>query len=631
MAQDRHESKLDELQQSLYDKKKSVPTSARRMIHEKNFDVPESWNESPDEVSQEEGVHTKSRITPFIFLLFSIAVCIIAGISAWLILRGTSQNVSAKLITLEAGAPEFVDGGETFDYTVRVVNQNKEQLELVNVDISYPQGIELDNVSYVTATRDIGTVLPNTIIEESFPLTLYGTPGTTKPITTRLRYTVPGSTATFEKEITEIIEIKSSPVALTLETVDQATSAQTIEVKLRIEATRGKTIPDTTLKLIYPTGFEFVRADVPPTSGTTMWSLGTLTPGVAKEITIIGVPRGEDGEQRTIRAQVGTKKQGRDSELEALFVESESRYVLTKPFLATAIVVNNSRSPVYNVSSNSDVSVLVEYTNTTDRALQNVELSLSLSGDAVDKDSVRVQDGFYDSRRNKVTWTKSDVQKFASLEPGGSGSVRLSLRTKPPSVLNANQEVVLETSAQARRVGETNTIDSIEASQRTVLRIGTSVALMAESIRSGAFATFGPMPPLADQETSYIIQSRIQNSVNPIEQSEVTFTLPANVRYVASSATYGTVTYSDFDRQVKWNTGTIVRSGTSNDPTLQVHVAVTPSLDAVGSTPTLARNFRLTALDTFTKSRIQVSGPASVTTKFRESDGYRRGDEIVGR
>lgn len=635
MLPEKKDSKLESLQESLYNPQQPTTKSVRRLIHQKEFDVSSTWSENmvkeeSEILPPEEHVSHSSKL-PLIILAVSFFFCILALVFAVYRLNTGSVAVTQDLIALESEAPEFIDGGVTFDYVVTLANQNESNLELVDLEVSYPQGVEDTEASRIITIEDVGTVLPNTVIEQKFPLTLYGVPGTTKPITTTLRYNVPGSTATFEKKETHVVEIKSSPLIVSIDTLKEVTAGQEINVKIRIESTRGKTIPDTLLKLTYPTGFEFVRADVVPTTGNNSWNLGTLAPGVIREITVTGIARGEDAELRSIRAEVGTKDIKTES-IAALFAEAKSEYIITKPFLQTDILIGGKKASTHTVSSDADVSVNIAYKNNTDTKLQNVEILLSLEGTAINETTIRAQDGTYDSRTNTIRFTRSGVESFASLEPGARGELNVLFKTKSSTSLNTNEEIKIVASAKARRVGESQIAESVQASQSTLLRVATRIALLAETARSGGgFTVFGMVPLKAEQETSYVLIATVKNTVNPVEKAEVTFKIPDNVRFIEANTSQGTFSFSEFDREIRWLVGGIVRSGTNTEPVLYVHVAVRPSLIDVGISPTLATTYTLKGIDTFTKRQLSAIGPAILTTKFRVRDGFKEKDEIVNR
>lgn len=630
-------SKLKDVQESLYDKNKTPEKSARRIIHDIDFNVSESWNSTQhDSIDGEQAQLPNQQETkpqtkfPIVILLISLIIFVAAGVFAGYKLSSGSGDVSKNLIALESTAPEFIDGGEPFDYVVSVSNQNTSKLELVDVEIAYFQGVDDTDSSRFVTKKSIGDVLPNALLKEVFPLTLYGVPGTIKKITTTLRYNVPGSTAIFEKVETKDVEIKSSSLAVSVETLKEVTPGQSVNVKVKVEATRGKTVSDATLKLTYPTGFEFISSDILPTKGNNIWDLGALAAGTVHEINISGIPRGEDAQLRNIRAQVGIKdKTGLN--ISALFAETSFEYVLTKAFLQTDILLAGKKLPTHIVSSGNETTITVEYKNNIDKNLQNAEVTLSLEGDAIMEETVRAAGGFYDSKTNMVTWTKSGVNDLAMIEPGAGGKLVVVFRTKNSDSLDANAEIKLVASSKARRISENQISESVIASQSTILKVVTQIALVAETARKSIFTVSGPIPPKKEQETTYVIISTIKNSVNPVEKAEVTFKLPQNVRFIEVNASQGVATYSDFDREVTWKAGSLLRSGSQVDPILYVHVGLTPSITEVGTSSVIARGFLLTGLDTFTKKSLSANGPTSITTAFRKTDGFKIGDEIVNK
>ena len=209
------ESPLEELQESLYNPNVPLRSQKRRIIHGQNYDVPEAWSSNAESEQMIEVEMKKKSTLPYGILLVSLLVFIGAILFAWYKLGATDNTFSPNKTYVTAEAPEYVDGGEVFDFPVSVVNENAEGLELVAVEVSYPQGSESNVDRIIRTERLLGGIQKNTVTQEVFPLTLYGIPESTKKITAKLRYNVPSSSATFEKEISKTVIIKSSPLTLT--------------------------------------------------------------------------------------------------------------------------------------------------------------------------------------------------------------------------------------------------------------------------------------------------------------------------------------------------------------------------------------------------------------------------------
>lgn len=626
------ESPLEELQESLYNPNVPLRSQKRRIIHGQNYDVPEAWSSNAESEQMTEVEMKKKSTLPYGILLVSLCIFIGAILFAWYKLGATNDIFSPNNTYLTAEAPEYVDGGEIFDFSVDIVNENAEGLELVAIEVSYQQGSESNVDRVIRVERLLSGVDKNTRTQEVFPLTLYGIPESAKKINAKLSYNVPSSSATFEKEISKTVIIKSSPLTLTMESVDAVTEGQEIEVKLRIEAVKGKSIPDVTVRATYPTGFQYVDADIKPSIGTNTWMLGTMKAGDVREIKIRGIARGENKEVRALTVAVGALDSV-TNDFAYQYLSQKKEYTITKPFLETRIVINGRDARTHAASTGGDIDVDIIWKNNLNVTVQNAEISLLIAGAFVEN-TIRADTGLYDSQKDTVTWTKSKELGLGTVKPGASGNVSVRFRAQDAQTLNTQESIILTASAKGRRVGESNVSELLTTTDVAEIKLATRLVLLGDVRRipdSFASGLIGSVPPRAETETSYVIESVVQNTVNPVDQAVMQFTLPQGVRYIESRAEQGSVSYSESNKEVIWTIGTIAKSGTNNDPQLYVHVGVTPSITDIGQAMILMQNMRLVAIDTFTKSRLQIMGPNVLTTKFSTKDGFKNKDEAVVR
>ena len=71
----------------------------------------------------------------------------------------------------------------------------------------------------------------------------------------------------------------------------------------------------------YPPGFRFSGAEPSPSKGDNIWTLGDIGPSQKSDITIEGTIEGENSEERTFAASVGTT--GDDGSLKPFGTASE--------------------------------------------------------------------------------------------------------------------------------------------------------------------------------------------------------------------------------------------------------------------------------------------------------------------
>jgi len=622
---------LEELQDSLYNRNHSPQSKKRRVIHAKDFSVPEAWDE-PENVDGPIGEEIPRNKIPYGILIISVCIFVSAILFAWYKTYLPTDRFSQDNIYFTVSAPEYIDGGQEFNVPVQLRNENMQGLQLVTVEVSYAQGSEEDSPKVIRVEKSIGDVEKKSIQENIFPITLYGIPESKRIITARLTYVVPGSSATFQKEATQTIIIKSSPLALSIDTIESVTPGQEMEVKVRLEALKGKEIKDVTIQAVYPTGFQYVDADIKPTRGTNTWSFGALKAGDVREIKIRGIVRGEDAEVRALTFIAGTLDENTNDFMYQYILEKKE-YTLIKPFLETRILVNGRDARTLTANAGADIEVQIEWKNNLPTTLQNVELALTIDG-AFIENTIRTNTGFYDSQKNTVIWTKTKDSSLGSVKPGASGKVDVRFSAQELNTLTDQGTITLVSSAKARRVGEINISETVSAGVRSEIKLATRLAFRGAVRRTGTQFTntmIGTVPPRAEQETSYVLEYTIQNTVNPVEKAEVRFVLPLGVRHIENQSSQGTVVYSDSNRDINWNVGSISKGGTGNDAKLFVHVAVTPSITDIGRALVLANNASLTAIDTFTKNRITIQNKNILTTKFEQNDGFKKGDDVVTR
>jgi hypothetical protein len=149
----------------------------------------------------------------------------------------------------------------------------------------------------------------------------------------------------------------------------------------------------------------------------------------------------------------------------------------------------------------------------------------------------------------------------------------------------------------------------------------------------GPFANTGPIPPRAEQKTTYTVLWTVNNGFNAIHNTEVTATLPAYVTWVGqTSPSSENISYDRNKGTVTWDIGNISADMTSARQRREVafQVLLEPGVNLVGQAPILVDQSKLTAIDDFTGSMLE-STQDSITTRFSTDPTYRERDENVGK
>ncbi len=181
-------------------------------------------------------------------------------------------------------------------------------------------------------------------------------------------------------------------------------------------------------------------------------------------------------------------------------------------------------------------------------------------------------------------------------------------------------------SVSGTRVGQTNVPGKISASATKTAKVATAVMLSASSLyASGPLSNSGPIPPRADQATTYTVVWRVQNNGNAVAGGIVSTLLPSYVSYTGLTAGSGSFSYNDASRVVSWNTGDLAQGAIVQGA---FQVSLLPSTSQRGSAPSLTRGISFSGYDRF--AGVQVSAAAeAVTTETKGEPGYSTLNAVV--
>jgi hypothetical protein len=353
-----------------------------------------------------------------------------------------------------------------------------------------------------------------------------------------------------------------------------------------------------------------------------------LDPGKQQTITIVGTLAGEDGDSRTFRFESGLGN-GKDQDAVATpFAQFKQEIAIKKPFVQLAMSVNGSKEAEVIANKNSPIQVLVSYSNNLPVSVHDVAITVSLSGTALDKTSVQVDHGFYQSLQNAIVWDKTTKPEFAELAPGASGELSITLSPKQV-ITGGSPSIILSGSVTGKRIEEGKVPETINASIARTIKIESSLAFDAKITHfTGVLSNSGPIPPKAEKETTYTITWTVGNGINDITDTVVKAQLPPYVRFLGQSTPSNeTVTLNSNDRTLMWDVGTVKAVGLGNPRTVSFKVGLTPSVSQIGNTVDIIKEATLMGNDRFTGT--SVTTKANALTSRTNDDQYKSGDESV--
>jgi hypothetical protein len=569
------------------------------------------------------------------FFIGSLVFFVVAAAAAVYLFFGGGNIVSPGNIDLQVVAPSLIDAGKSAQLQIIVGNRNTSAISLVDAVVTYPSGTRdpQNPDSALSQQRiSIGTLAPGQQTKQTASGIFYGQEGTQEKVQVMLEYSVTGSNAVFEKSAEADFMIGSSPLSLSINTPSEAIAGQSFPVDITVQSNATTPIQNVALQGQYPFGFSVVSASPTAQAGGTFWQLGTLAPGASMVVHLVGSIDGQEGDQKVFRFVAGSNTDPTDTTIAVPILTVPETITVHKPFISATLTVAGQTGKTVSVSGATAEGGTITWTNNLTTAISNAQLTLTLTGPALDTSSISSTNGFYQSQNNTITWTSAQVPELASIPAGGSGSLQFSFASLPPGtggVLITNPVIDLNVAVQGTRADPGNVPETVASAASMEVSVASAISLTASALHfTGTFANTGPMPPKANSDTSYTIVWTVKNSANTIANATISAVLPPYVKYVASN-TAGVV-YDNASRTVTWSLGDVSAGVGYSAAAAQAsfQIVLTPSTSQVGSAPPLTGDASLTGQDRF--AQVSVSANAQAPTTLLTGDqGFQTGMDIV--
>lgn len=632
------ESKLSKLQKGLYSRNTpNISHKSKVSFKPEENNVPTDW-QHPEEINQEEKpIYYEDTGMSFYTKLFisSLAFFVLAlGISLFLLFKG-SNIVSADNIDISISGPLSVGAGDDFAFDVQVYNKNNIKLEVVDLTVEFPSGtVNPDDTTaeYKRFKQLLPDIEPGAFNQKTVRTILYGEENSKKTIMVKVEYRIKGSNALYYKEKPYEVVISAAPVSMSITSFKEIQSNQEFEITVQVSSNSQQVLKNMMLRAYYPFGFSFTSSDVKPLTDNATWKLGDLKPKEKRTIKIKGRIEGQDEEERVFRFSTGLQSIKSDKVIGTEFVASTQALRIKKAFLTTTLVLDgNTNNNDFITPYDKVIPAQIEWFNNLPDAVTDVEIRVKFSGIIFDKNSVDPDEGLFKSADNEIIWNTQTTQELSRVGAGSSG--RVSFNFTPRAQINqTNPTMKVDVSISAKRVSEENVPEKLVSSALRNIKIASNAGLSAVIVRSsGPFQNTGPIPPQAEQTTTYTVIWSIANSTSNIANAEVRSTLPAYVKWVGKvSPDSEQVKYNSRDGSIVWLAGDIpanTASGARKEVAFQI--ALEPSVSQIGkSLLTLVNESSFKAIDIFTSTEIE-SERSALTTRFSTDPQFKNGDEVV--
>ncbi|MFH1472868.1 MAG: hypothetical protein ABIF06_00415 [bacterium] len=636
---DGEKGKVDQLSDQLYSRTSyHDPVDKRRALKsDESSTVGEGWQgPNLDEMLGNEFEQPETHPVIKKIFTFSLIFFILAVLVAGYIFFGGVNFISSKNVDITIVGPTSVSAGEPLDLGVTVSNKNNADLELANLTIQYPPGTRevADTTKSLSYVKDeLGEIGAGKEVARNVQAVLFGPQGEVKEIKFSAEYKVKGSNATFYKDKIYEVTIGEAPLAFAIESPRTVDSGESFSTTIHVSLNSADVLKNVVVRGEYPYGYSVISTTPEALSNGNAWSLGDLTPGEKKTIVVKGQIIGENQEERTFRFYVGVADGGDSPNFKTIIYSSQNTITIARPSVGLNISLNGEKTPTYVAPADQSINASVSFQNNLSDKLINPRLEVELTGQALDKLSVIAQGGgFYDSHSNKLVWNLQNSAGLAELAPGDNGQVSFRFTSLGSlSNVSGGRDIYLVVTLYGTPIN-TPGGGPISVSEKRTVKISSEVSLSTEVLHSrGSFANRGPIPPKADEETTYTVVWTLGNTQADMKNAYMTASLGPKVTYLSGSEfSSESLTYTEESNTITWEVGNLASGAGFSAParTVSFQVALTPSISQIGTVPVLVNSIIFFGIDQETGGVSNLNKPA-LTTRLSNDPQFVQGDEYV--
>ncbi|MEM9336604.1 MAG: hypothetical protein AAGA35_02005 [Patescibacteria group bacterium] len=646
MAGFKDQDRIDELRKRLYERGRKEEKTERHNLSDEPVAVKTEWQDTRRQQSaptrmpetpqpapvapitnETDMPKRKKRTYRVVAIAASLGILILAlGYSSIFLFTG-QNSISPQNIEVSVGGPFAVGGGEVLPLQIAITNQNTASIEAATLIMKYPIGTR----SVDDSPRDIfeerlplNSVGPGETINVPVRVAVFGEENDEKEVLATVEYRLVGSNGTFFKDAEPFVfKLNSAPITVSVESTEKLASGQETDVTLTIKSNAPNSLENILVSASYPNGFDFTSADPAPFYSQNAWLFDELAPEETKTITITGVVLGQTNEASVLRFTIGNPDDNNQFQMGSVLATADAEFLIERPFIDVRTSVNGDAADSVAIDPDSSANVTVRLTNTLDETVYDVVVEATLVGATVREDDVSVSDGFYNSLRNVVRWDVSSKESLAEFFPGANEQFSFNFQ---PIAQDNTPTFDIEVDVFARRVSDSSASEDLIGSSQVNARIETELALMREAGRNtSVFADQGPVPPVAEERTTYTLTLVAQNGSNDVVDAVVTTSVPQFINWPDNVSGEGSITYNPVSKAISWDIGSIAANETSRT---SFQVELVPSLSQIGDTPVLLSEQRLRATDRFTGTVIRATAPP-ISAQLSDEAGFGRGSGEV--
>lgn len=534
----------------------------------------------------------------FDLLLVGIVIALAGTFGYLLFLRSALAD---KISISEEVRPHEIISGDRTTFTITYENRSKKIVDEAVIDVHLPPHFEFLQ-SYPTAfnlqnhTLPLGAMKPGEGGQIKISGILWADVGSPITLFTSLTFRSYGGWHDVKTARAEF-PVTRSVLTGTVTVPPYLIGDEPFPFHISVHNTIQKIMPPVFLKTNFPQGAELVTSDQKYDG---RWLLPALdaegktdVSGTARIYKLLN----PSDASATLTFDLGVTLDG-DDLLQGLITIARS-FIPSPMALDVVISENNGATPI---APGALITGHITYTNTGSLPLKNIKITLQSASPFFPKENT------------------SKPTTIESLAPGVAEIIPLTFKIKnslSPTIAGGenakNFSLDITPVAEGMVMKEGVPIPFISRGDTASYKIETPFVATAVGrywTPEGDQIGRGSIPPLVDDTTKYWIFWTLTPTTNDVEHLEFRATLPENVVWTGkNNVTIGSpIVYNAATRTVTWTTNSLPATGPSGEiVSARFEVALTPTRDDIGKTPTLITETSVTAHDVFTNTDLETS------------------------
>jgi len=551
----------------------------------------------------------QSKNINIVMAVIVVASTVLVALLAVLFVRLANSSFKEENVITSITGPEKIAVGDKISYEVVVENKNRIKLNDVTLQIKLPNNFILQNNSFIVdrnlsgAKIVIGEMKGHSKKQYKLDVVVGYADDQQMVLKTIVKYQPDNVSSYFQVDTAKNINSKKIDLNIFVSTAETV-SGELLAMDVIIKNDSNDDFKDIVLKIDYPEGFVYEKSSKEVLSEkNNKWLIDGLNRGEQRKITIAGRLNGQLDVIKKFKIFLL-----RNQHDETILTKTEKSLKIVPSKVLLRQVVNNK-----NVSPGDYLQYKILFKNNSTTPLHNLVLKTYLPEKYIDRNSVDIRHGYYDSRDNVITWKAADINQLSLLEPGEEGNVVFRVRVQdkilPKDRNDKNFYTLAHSEIESLDVDSPIFENKKIMSNKLKVPINSAVSVVARASYLPTESDNSKMDNVlrVDKKTFIKVQFSIYNTTSRLKDVKLVADLPSGTKWERQIFPSGDNLKFDINsNKLEWRLGIVdVGTGFISPPEkAEFIISVTPSANQTNYGIDLINNILLRAKDMFSGNGI---------------------------